>query len=124
MGKVMEYKTESGDELVIMPKAEHERLLAVVEMAEDVAAYDAARAAIASGEEEAIPAEYVSRLIDGENPIRVWRHFRKLKQGELARQIGVSQSYLSRIEKGHDEPSLGLARRLATVLKVDLDDLV
>ena len=123
MGMVMEYTTDSGDELVLMPKAEHERLCAAAEMAEDVTAYDSIKAALARGDEERIPAAFANRIFDGENPIRVWRDFRRMKQGELAKQIGITQPYLSRLEKGHDEPSLRLARRIATALGITLDDL-
>jgi putative transcriptional regulator len=42
---------------------------------------------------------------------------------ELAKKLGISVSYLNRIEKGTKDPSLRLAVRIAHVLDVKLDDL-
>jgi hypothetical protein len=49
-----------------------QQLLEDAEMLQDVQDYDAAMQAIADGE-ELIPSEVVNALLDGENPIRVWR---------------------------------------------------
>jgi predicted transcriptional regulator len=54
---------------------------------------------IAAGE-ELVPAEVVYALLDGGNPIRVWREYRVLSQSDLASQAVTSASYLSRLESG------------------------
>jgi len=41
-----------------------------------------------------------------------------LKQGQLARSLGISQNYLSLLENNKAEPSLDLLRRLAAELGV------
>ncbi len=53
------------------------------EMLADVRDYDAAVERIAAGE-ELVPAEVVYALLDGGNPIRVWREYRGLNQVQLA----------------------------------------
>ncbi len=68
-------------------------------MLADVRDYDEAMKRIAGGE-ELVPAEVVYALLDGGNPIRVWREFRGLSQGELATKAGISASYLSQLESG------------------------
>lgn len=75
------------NETVTIPKAEHERLL---EAAEDIAAYDRAKAALASGDDELIPAKFANRLIASEGPLRVYREFRGLTQVALSEASGVN----------------------------------
>ncbi|CAN7623186.1 hypothetical protein LQT97_14380 [Brucella pseudogrignonensis] len=52
------------------------------------------------GEEELIPAEYVNRMIDGENKIKVWRDFRGMTAKALDDAAGLSAPYGSQIESG------------------------
>ena len=55
----------------------YERLMEEVEMLRDVRAYDEAKKAIAEGE-ELIPSEVTYAVLDGLNPVRVWREHRGL----------------------------------------------
>lgn len=90
---------------------------------EDIRAYDEAKARIAQGE-ELIPAEVTFALIDGENPIRVWRQHRELTLQNLADQVGISKPYLSQLESGKRSGSAEVLRQIAEVLDISLDDLV
>lgn len=45
-------------------------------------------------------------------------------QGELADKVGIGQSFISKIEKGHLEPSLATLGRLAKVLGTDIKSLL
>ncbi len=111
-------------ETVTMPRAEFERLVALLEDAADVAAFDAAQRRLASGGDELVPAAIADRLIAGENPVRVWRAHRGLAGKDLAAQAGISAPYLAQIEAGQREPSLAVLKALAAALNVGLDDLV
>jgi transcriptional regulator with XRE-family HTH domain len=43
---------------------------------------------------------------------------------ELAERLGISPAYLSRIERGHENPPRDeLIERLASILGIDLDEL-
>lgn len=55
----------------------------------DLSAHDGAKAALAAGEDELVPADYAKRLIAGESPRRVWRELRGLSQVKLAEALGV-----------------------------------
>jgi ribosome-binding protein aMBF1 (putative translation factor) len=66
----------------------------------DAHEFDQVKAAIERGEEELIPAEVVDALLEGENPIRVWRQHRGLTQQQLADMAEISAPYLSQIESG------------------------
>ena len=59
------------------------RLVEDAEMLADVGDYDAVVQAIAEGE-ELVPAEVVYALLDGGNPIRVWREYRGLSMPVLS----------------------------------------
>lgn len=118
------FTTPSGDEMVIIPRAEYDQLIEASEIAHDVAAFDRYKTQLASGEEERVPAEFANRILDGENPLRVWRQYRKLSAQNLAGNAGISAAYLSEIETGKKDGSLSVMKQLAEILKVSLDDIV
>jgi DNA-binding XRE family transcriptional regulator len=94
------------------------------EMLEDIRDYDAAKAAIQRGEEELIPSEVVYALLDGKNPIKVWREFRSLTQQQLAVAAGISASYLSQIETHKRAGTTEVLTAIARALKVSLEDIL
>ncbi len=111
-------------EWAILPYEQYLNLLEQAEMLEDVREYDRVKAAVEKGEEEALPAEVAYALIDGENPLKVWREYRRMTQAQVAKVAGVSVPYLSQIEAGKREPSLRVLAAAAHALGVTLDDLV
>lgn len=95
------------------------------EMAEDIQDYDNAKTALANGSEELIPSSVVFALARGENPIRIWREYRKITQQQLAEKVSISVPYLSQLETGKRTASLDVLTRLVTELNLDaIDDLV
>ena len=66
----------------------------------------------------------MNRLLAGDNPVRVWREHRGIKVGELATATKLSQAYVSQIEAGKREGSLGAMKAIATALDVTADDLL
>jgi DNA-binding XRE family transcriptional regulator len=124
MNALTTFRTPSGDEMVVLPRTEYDRLLDAAEMAADVAAYDEAQRAFAAGEEEYIPLETVKRMIDGENPIRVWREHRGMSLPELAKRASISKGYLSHIENNQRSASVGKLQLIAAALNLTLDDIV
>lgn len=75
-------------------------------------------------DEERIPVQVVDRLIESENPVRVWREYRRLSRRQLAETAGIATAYLSQIETGRRGGSSKVLRAIATALDVDLDDIV
>lgn len=116
--------TPGGDRMVVLPLKEYERLCEAAEDLADVQAYDEARRRLAAGEDELIPAAFAERLLDGENPVRVWRQFRNLSVKDLASKADISAAYLSQIEGGSRDGSITTMKSLAAALSLDLDDLV
>ena len=74
MSKPQTIITSSGETLVILPLAEYEALLDAAagadEDAADVAAYDAAKAALAIGEEQMLPPEVCGLVLNGHSRLR------------------------------------------------------
>jgi DNA-binding XRE family transcriptional regulator len=124
MNKVATFTSPSGDEMVVLPAEDYRHLVEAAEMAEDVAIYDEIKQKLAAGEEELVPAEYVYRMLDGENPVAVWREYRGLTAKALAEAAGITQAYLSQIETGKRDGTVGTMKKIAEALKVTIDDLV
>lgn len=104
------------------------RLLAELEDAEDRAAVRERREFEASvGSARArrsyLTADEARRLLDGENPIRLWREKRGLSQRALAAKAQLGNSYLAEIETGRKPGSRVALRKLATALQVRSEDL-
>jgi len=124
MNTVVSFKTPNGEDMIVLSKSDYEALLERAELAEDIAAVDDYRRKLAAGEEEAIPEEFASRLIDGENPIRVYRELRGLSARELADRTGISAAFLSEIENRKKEGGVSTLKKIAQALGVTIDDLV
>lgn len=105
----------------------YETYLQLVEQAEtlhDIRDYDSVKAALERGEEELIPSEVVYALLDGQNPIKVWREYRDLTQLQLAKAGGISVPYLSQLESGKRKGSTKVLSAIAKAMKLSLNDIV
>lgn len=111
------------NEMVTIPREEYDRLQAAAEDLADLQSYDRAKAALAAGEEELVPADYANRLLNGENALRVYRDLRGLTQAALAAKAGVNRVTVAEIETGRKQGSVTSLRALASALDVALDDL-
>ena len=116
--------TPNGERLVVMPEEEYERLLDAADESAAVAAVERFERRLGAGEEELLPSEFVDRILDGENKILAWREYRGLSAKALAETAGITQAYLSQIESGKRDGTVGTMKRIAEALKVTIDDLV
>ncbi len=111
-------------EMITIPLGEYQALRHAAEELDDLRTFDRAKAALAAGEDELVPAETLKRLLAGESPLRVWRELRGLTQSGLASASGVNRVQIADIEAGRRKGSLETARKLADALGVAIDDLV
>ncbi|HEB65932.1 MAG TPA: XRE family transcriptional regulator [Chloroflexi bacterium] len=116
-------KREGEPEWAVVPYRDYLRLIEKAEMLQDIQDYDAAMEAVAQGE-ELIPAEVVYAILEGDNPIRVWREHRGLTQHQLAQAAGISTPYLSQLEAGKRRGSTAVLRAIAQALAVTLEDIL
>jgi len=56
--------------------------------------------------------------------IRRWRQFKGIKQTEMAQQLNISRSTLSRLENGKGDFNLSILGSIAAVLGVDINALL
>lgn len=112
------------DETITIDRAEYERLSAAAEELADLHAYDRAKADLASGADELVPAAFAERILDGESPLRVFRELRALTQVRLAERAGVNRVQIADIEAGRKSGSVETVKKLAEALGVLVDDLI
>ena len=106
----------------VIPWREYERLSngEAEALMSDEELYDRAKAE--GG--ESYPVDVADRLLAGENPIRVYRDHRGMKQGDLAAAAGIHPVYLSQIETGRRTGSTRTLAAIAEALDVTVDDLI
>jgi DNA-binding XRE family transcriptional regulator len=112
-------------EYAVVPIAEYQQLLEVAEDLDELIAFDSAVREMEAGYDELVPQGIAKRLVSGnERPLKIWREYRGLTQTDLAAQAGLSQAQIAQMESGKREGKVLVLRKLADVLKIDLDDLV
>lgn len=75
--------TRKGKEFAAVPMERFQKLIDDAEMLADVRAYDKAKRRLKRGEDELIPFEIVERRVAGQNPLKIWREYRRLTQEGL-----------------------------------------
>lgn len=116
-------KRDGKPEYAVIPYREYRQLVEDAEMLANVRDFDAAQSALLAGGEELIPAQVVDRLLDGENPVRVWREHRGISAADLAKACGVTAAAISHIESGKGTSSVAVLKKIAGHLSVELDSL-
>jgi DNA-binding XRE family transcriptional regulator len=111
-------------EWAVIPYNEYLNLIEIQEDTVDTGTIEKTLRSLSDGTEELVPALMVNRILDGENPITVWREHRNYSIAKLAEVCSVTASAISQIEKRKRQPSIGLLRKIAAALKVGMDDLL
>ena len=87
--------------------------------ADDAALFDAARA---GDDGFRIPATVANAILDGEQPLKVWREHRGLTQEAVAEKAGISKAYLCQIETRKRVGALKTLKLLADKLAVSVNE--
>lgn len=117
MGTPQIITSPSGEELVVVPRRDYEDLV-------DALAARKVDAALAASREELLSAEETTALLAAAAPLGFWRKKRGKTQAQLANEIGVSQNFLSDLERGKAKGDVTLFVKLARCLDVNIEDLV
>jgi DNA-binding XRE family transcriptional regulator len=96
---------------------------AVITRTSSILAARRAEAALAAGREELLSAEDAAALLAAPTPLAFWRKNRGKTQAQLAAEIGVSQNFLSDLERGKLKGDVTLYGKLARCLELLIDDL-
>ena len=71
-----------------------------------------------------IPHEVVkANVINGVSMIRAWREYFGMTQQELARQAGITQPALARLEKSDSKPRIGTLKKIAAGMGITIEQL-
>lgn len=117
MGRPQIITSPSGEELVVLPRSDYEDLV-------DALAARKVETALAAGREELLSAEEAAALLGAPVPLAFWRKKRGKTQSQLAAEVGVSQNFLSDLERGKAKGEVTLYAKLAQRLGVQIEDLV
>ncbi len=121
----IEIHTESGEPTsVTMPYEEYERLVAFQEDFEDSVLAETVKERITSGEEECFPLGLVEQVVNGENPVKLYREYRGLTQQQLSEKSCIERSYIAQIETGRKRGSVDALKEIAAALGLDVDDII
>ena len=114
-------RTPSGEELVVLTRADYDSLLEALAEAEeeaaDVALYDA-RKAEARETASVLPAEVSAALLKGARLLEALRDWRGMTQTRLAEATGLAQGYLSDLERGRRGGTPETLARIADALDI------
>jgi hypothetical protein len=117
-------RTSSGEELVVLPRAEYEALLEHAdyegEDADDVAIYDARKAELAASG-VVLPPEVSAAVLRGESRLKAIRNWREETQTHLNFKTGIGQGYLSDLESGRRTGTPETLAKLAQALNVPVE---
>ena len=117
MGSPQIITSPSGEELVVLARQDYDDLV-------DALAARKADAALAAGHEELLRAEEVAELMAASTPLAFWRKKRDKSQAQLALEVGVSQNFLSDMERGEAAGDVMLYVKLARSLGIQIEDLI
>ena len=111
------FRAPDGTDMVVLTAEDFEELRSLAEEGEEIVDARAVRDRVAAGE-GTIPAEVLAAILDEElHPMAAWRRYRGLSQAALARRSGLSQVWISRIERGGGYGSRETRRKLAAALE-------
>ena len=113
------FTVPGGTEMVVLPAADYERLRTLAAEGDDIAGLLAIEARAKT--EGTVPGEVVKAIIEGGlSPLGAWRRHRGFSQVALAREAGLSQVWVGRIEAGGGYGSRETRRKLAAALDAPL----
>ena len=114
------FKTPSGDEIAILPRAEYDDLIARASAAEDdedaadIAMYDARKGEMSPD----LPPEVSALMLRGDSLLKAVRNWRGLTQQMIEQKTGIGQGYLSDLETGRRKGTHETLVKLAEVYDV------
>ena len=110
--------TPSGDEMVVIPRADYDALIDAADEASDLALMKSRRG------EPTMSHDLVMAVLTGNMRLmEAWRKQRGMTQAQLAAKVNVRPATISDIESGKSHGRFDIMQRVARALGVGLDDL-
>jgi DNA-binding transcriptional regulator YiaG len=120
MADIQIIRMPDGGELVVMPKADYEALLAGsdAEDAADAALFNERMAELANGETVALPPEVSTAMLQGASLLAALRKWKGMTQQDVCSRINIGQGYLSDLESGRRAGSPATLQALAQCYQI------
>ncbi|MGJ4950010.1 helix-turn-helix domain-containing protein [Bradyrhizobium sp. HKCCYLS20291] len=116
-------RSPSGEELIVLTRAEFDALIAAaadqLEDAEDVAIFDGRMTALRDGRDARLPAEVTAAMLSGDSLLRALRRWKGLTQAELAERTNLAQGYISDLETRRKIGTHETLKAIAAALDVE-----
>jgi DNA-binding XRE family transcriptional regulator len=109
--------TPGGEKMAVLPAEEYQDLI-------DARDAEAAMREVRAGRMETFTEAEVDAYLASPSPLAFWRKRCGLTQAALAETVGKSQAYLAQIEAGRRTGTVDVYVRLASALKVRIEDLL
>lgn len=117
---IQNFTAPDGTGMVILTAVEFERLKALAEENGDIVEAEAELTRIETGA-GTMPADVLDAMLDeGLTAVAAWRKYRGISQVALARKAGLSQVFVSKIERGENHGSPKTRRALTNALDAPL----
>lgn len=107
-------------EFIVLPYKEYRILIHTAKEQENIKEIEEFR----TGDQQTIPLKLLQNIAEGEHPVRTFREFRELSQIKLANAAGITRQYLCQIENKQRKGNIQVLKKIADILKIDLDLLV
>jgi DNA-binding XRE family transcriptional regulator len=117
-------KSPKGDEIVILSRAEYDRLIEAGEDAKDARTARRVIGEIDSGVETVLSESELDEFLNAKSPLAFWREKRGVTQANLAKATGIAQGFLSEIESGKKPGTPETLKKIAQALNIKIDDLI
>ena len=105
-------------ETVTLSRADYDALISRQEEREDLLA------AREADDGSRIPHEVFLKVMNGENPVAAWRAYRGMTLRSLAEKTGLTNGYLSEIERGLKTGSVKTLNHIAEALDTKIETLM
>ena len=110
-----------GKKAVILTIEAYETMTKQLEELEDIEAF----LNVKSINQESFPFSIVEKLaLNTESKIKVFREYRGHTVTKLAKMLDISEAYLSQIENQKRKGNIDLFKKIAEILKVDIELLI
>lgn len=111
---------KDGHIYYLVPELEFLRLQEQVESERDVKDFDKA----ITEATEFFPQYILDAMLNGNNPIVIFRKYRELTQEQLAEKTSLSRAYIAQIETRKKTGSIDTIKKIADALNVDIELII
>lgn len=110
-----------GKKAVILSMSAYDKITKQLEELDDIESY----IKVKSQNCENFPLSIVEKIVLGDvSKVKIFREYRGYSVTNLAKQLDISEAYLSQIENNKRKGNIDLYKKISQILSVDMDLLI